>query len=81
MKIQDIMGEPCRYWVQSESNPETRHLVDLFENQCGCADYVCRRRKYEQETGSPYRCRHILACREHFLEDVLDAMKTHHLQK
>lgn len=80
MKITDIMGEPCRYWVDSEST-DGRHLVDLFENQCGCADYVCRRRKYEMETGQPYRCRHIRACREHFLNDVLDAMKTYHLEK
>ena len=75
MKIEPVVGEVCRFFVQSGSNPDGRHLVDLLEGQCGCADYVCRRRAYEAKTGSPYKCRHLRATREFFLDQILSAIK------
>lgn len=75
-----IMGEVGRFWVTSSSG-EGRHLVDLLENQCGCPDYVCRRRAYELENRKPYHCRHLKLARFHFLEEILEHMREHALSK
>ncbi len=75
MRIEPVVGEVCRFFCQSGSAPENRHLVDLLENQCGCASYVCRRRAFERATGSPYRCKHIRAVREFFLDEILSTIK------
>jgi hypothetical protein len=78
MKITAIVGEACRYYVDSESG-DGIHLVDLLEGACGCASYTCNHRRYERETGNRFRCKHLRAVREAFLDDVIDAMKEHAL--
>lgn len=80
MKVTHIMGEPLRFWVSSESG-STPHLVDIGEDACGCADWTCKHRKWQRETGKPYRCKHLKAAREAFLDDVIEAMKVHHLSQ
>ncbi len=75
MKIEPVVGEVCRFWCGSASNPEGKHLVDLLEHECGCASWVCRRRAYEQATGTPYSCKHLRATREFFLDQILSAIK------
>ncbi len=75
MTIRHIMGEPGRFWVSSQSNPNAEHLTDILDNQCGCPDYVCRRRRWEQEHGGKYRCVHLRAAREQFLNEIIERLK------
>lgn len=82
MTITHIMGEPGRLWVASDTNPEQTHLVDILENQCGCPDYVCRRRQWEQaHPDKKYRCKHLIAAREFFLDEVLESIRQYALSK
>lgn len=81
MTIRAITGEVGRYFVQSGSQPEGEHLVDLLEHECGCADYVCRRRAHEIKTGHKYVCRHLFAVRNHFLDEILEAIRTEQLSR
>lgn len=49
--------ELLRYFVESRSDPDNPHLVDLFEWQCGCKDWQFRCQSDPQ--AEP--CDHILA--------------------
>lgn len=73
--VRPILGEVMRYMVGSSSNPDAEHLVDLLENQCGCPDYVCRRREYEQRTKEEYECRHIRAAWKHVKKELRESLK------
>ena len=81
MKITAVVGEAGRYLVDSDSNPDQRHLVDLLEHECGCASWVYRNRKYKEAYGHNFTCRHIAAARQHFCDEVLEAMREHVLHK
>ena len=81
MKVRPIVGECGRYLVQSRTNPEQEHLVDLLEGFCGCADYTCRRRVYEENTGKPFRCSHIREAREFFLNEILERLREEFLNR
>ena len=81
MSIRHIMGEPGRMFVRSASNPEQEHLVDLLEHECGCASWTCRNRKYREQYGHNFTCRHIREAREAFLDEVLDGIREHTLSK
>ena len=81
MKVRPIAGECGRYLVQSSSNPEQEHLVDLLEHFCGCGDYTCRRRVYEENTGKKYLCKHIREAREFFLNEILEQLRQETLSK
>ena len=71
MKVEPIMGETLGFWVQSNSNPEMRHRVDLGEGACGCASFVCNRAKWAATYGVQFRCRHIDAAREYFTNECI----------
>lgn len=80
MTIHAIVGEVCRYYVDSESRPHHRYIVDLMAGdggECSCPSWVCNHRAHKFESGKAYRCKHLLAVREVFLDDVLDSMKQH----
>ena len=75
MKIEPVVGEVGRYFCQSGSEEHTRHLVDLLEDACGCADWTCRHRAHQAKFYAPYRCKHIVAVREFFLDEILETLK------
>ena len=81
MKLTTIAGEPGRYMCESETTPGTSHLVDILENFCGCQDFTCRRRVYQENTGKEYRCKHIRAARDFFTDEVIEAIKEQQLSK
>lgn len=81
MKVEPVMGEPLRFWVESESSPGTRHLVDLLEGACGCASYVCNRRAYAATHGRQWRCKHIIAARESALNNYIETVREHVLAR
>lgn len=67
---------PFRYWVRSGSKRDVKHLVDLEEfggnGQCSCEQFRFRLQpRLAEETA---RCKHILAARERFTDDCIDAM-------
>lgn len=70
-------GDRLRYFVTSESNPRARYLVDLLANggrgECSCRDFCCRCWPIVREGGRA-TCKHVHACREYFLDTVLQAM-------
>lgn len=51
------------YDVHSESRRDVIHRVDLMSDECSCEDFTYSRPKR--------RCKHILACREYFLDYIL----------
>lgn len=70
-------GDRCRYFVTSESNPRARYFVDLLEHEgrgsCSCKDWSCRCWPIVK-AGGQAMCKHLRACREHFLNQILAAM-------
>ena len=83
MTVEPQMGSPGMYWVESNSVPGQRHLVDLLEDggSCGCASYTYRQRAHKAKWGVPYRCRHIIAAREYCLDQFLETVREHMLAK
>ncbi len=75
--VHPVLGEVGRYRVQSRSNASENHLVCIVDNQCGCADYVCRRVAHERLTGMPYRCVHLKLARHFALESYIQTMREH----
>ena len=57
------------FWVESTSNPEQEHRVDITEDMplggCGCAHFVCVVHPMWKRTGQIHRCRHLEAVREY----------------
>lgn len=81
MTVQAVVGEVGRFWVSSETHDDQRHLVDLLEGECGCASFVCNNRRYRQQYGHNFRCKHIKAARENFMDDILESLREHQLSK
>lgn len=57
MTITPFDHEPTRFWVESQTQPGVRHLVDTdYDGKpaCSCHDFMCRERE----------CKHIRAVRE-----------------
>lgn len=72
---------PSTWHVQSASEPETKHLVDLFANgrfgQCSCAHHTFRIQPEIDAGKSPEilpRCKHLQAVRDHFTDMVLERL-------
>lgn len=81
IKVESIMGETGRFRVQSKSHPQRPHMVDLLDRtpigSCSCLDYTTRRwpaYKLSLITSDAYRCKHIKAAREHFMNLILEEM-------
>lgn len=78
--VECVPGEAWRYFVNSKSSPDQRHLVDLTDNfplgSCGCADYVCRRLPNYRKTGNPIRCLHLNAARELIVNYLIKSSAT-----
>lgn len=76
LQVEEI-AERCRYRVHSEADPRRIYLCDLLENDgigsCSCKDWSCRVGPLVKEGKRAY-CKHIVACRAHFLNQVLAAM-------
>lgn len=73
--VTPVMGEIGRYHCQSDTNPNQSHLCDIIDNECGCADFVCRQRKYREKTNRPYLCKHLRAARTYCLEFTINTMR------
>jgi hypothetical protein len=43
MKVEPIIGEKHRYYVQSRSNPDIMYIVDAKDKECGCRGFECRK--------------------------------------
>ena len=69
LRVEPIPGEPLRFRVQSVSDPETMHMVDLGLNDgggfCDCMDFCARRDGFLKATRLPYQdrtaCSHVKA--------------------
>ena len=81
MKVEPQTGSIGMYWVESNSVPGQRHLVDLLSGECGCASYTCRQRAHKAKWGVPYRCKHVTAAREYCIEQFLETVRDHLLAK
>lgn len=68
------------YHVYSETQAETMYDVELLANngngRCTCQDWQMRIGPYLERSEDPPRrfCKHIIACREYFLDDVIKRM-------
>jgi hypothetical protein len=69
LRVEPIAGEPLRFRVESVSEPEQPHTVDLELNNgggfCDCIDFCARRDGFLKATGLPYQdrtaCSHVKA--------------------
>lgn len=81
MTVQAVVGEIARFRVSSESAHDQSHLVDLLEHECGCASWVCNNRRYRQQYGHNFTCKHIKVARESFMDDILESLREHQLSR
>lgn len=98
LRVEPIEGElGLRFWVESESDPETSHLVDISLNggigSCSCASYRCRNANavelalLEKKPLSScigrkeYTCKHIRAVHNYWLCHALPAVIAAHKQQ
>lgn len=71
---------PGRYQVASDKPNTLPYLVDLLaydgEGQCTCQDWEYRIGKYLRDEVPPEKrfCKHILAAREKFLDEIIGLM-------
>lgn len=86
--IKAIQGEVMRFYVKSETSPNT-YLVDLLENKgngaCSCRDFEVRRAKLIREGAELFTdqttCKHIRLCHKWLVRSVLtDLYNAHRLQ-
>lgn len=75
MNVEPVIHEVGRYYVQSETHADQRHLCDILESSCGCAAWTCRQRKHKAATGKPYLCKHLKAARLYAFNDYLEVMR------
>lgn len=75
MKVEPVINEVGRYYVQSETHADQRHLCDILESSCGCAAWTCNHRKHKAETGKPLLCKHLKAARLYAFNDYLEVMR------
>ena len=77
MTIEPIEGEPLRYLVQDRRGGRW-HLVDLGHDAgaCGCEDFEFRSTAAAALGNGPYRCKHVLAARNHLTDEVIASVKT-----
>jgi len=79
--VQPIAGETFRFYVDSRSNPNAPHLVDLesyrWGGQCDCENFKFRKEPDLSKLppsavpDDSYRCSHIKAARSYFLDEIL----------
>lgn len=66
------------FHVQSEANPKKFYHVDLLSRDtngaCSCEHFCCRLQPLIEREESVGRCKHILACREFVLDDMLSKL-------
>lgn len=78
LDVEEIQGEPFRFYVISRSQIEHKHLVDLedynFNGGCGCDGFKFRCEPELSRGANPsdrFRCWHIKRARSHFVDYVL----------
>jgi len=76
VKVTAIPGEVFRYHVQSKSNPNQTHMVDLIEGQCSCVSWTCRQKKYREIYGKPFECCHLKAAWEQVKDGIRQRYKS-----
>jgi len=71
MRVIPIEGERFRFFVQSDTAPDTQYLTDLEEcdgvGMCDCPHWRCRLAKRIAK-GERVRCKHTEAAREFALD-------------
>lgn len=76
MNVREDLHAFAVYWVESESEDDLEHMVDMEDNRplggCGCAHYSCVCLPAFEKTGELKRCKHITAVIEHILENHLE---------
>jgi hypothetical protein len=78
MNIREIPGEALTWWIDSRSEPGKQHRVDWLSTtpNCTCNSWSMKRRAHLEQTGKPYLCAHLIACRDHcwdkMREDIRD---------
>ncbi len=70
MKVTAIPHENFRYHVQSKSNPNQTHMVDLISSECSCISWTCRNKEYTKRTGRPFECCHQQAAWQQVKDDI-----------
>lgn len=75
VKVSFLAGEFTRAHVESWSEGDKPHLVDLASHyplgECSCRDWQCRRLPEWRKTLKSVRCRHLEAAREALLNRIL----------
>lgn len=70
LRVEPIPGEPLRFRVESVSQPDQPHTVDLCVDDhgnyyCDCMDFCARRDGFLKATGLPFQdrtsCSHVKA--------------------
>lgn len=73
-----VFEPPFRWHVQSESEPQFPHLVDLLgyagNGECSCKHFLCRMAPELKQGRKPTpatRCKHIRAAREALINNLI----------
>lgn len=70
-------GGRCVYHVRSEANPSRVYTVDILAHgsagECICKDWQTRRWPTIRDGGRDF-CKHVMAARTYFLDQVLREM-------
>ena len=79
--VEPIEAEWGRCFVHSRTEPNTKHLVDLFEYRgngfCGCAQFRFRCQPALENGAEPsehLQCKHILAAKVAFANSVIEKL-------
>lgn len=71
--MEEIAGEPFRFFVRSFSKPETKYLVDISEHdwrgQCGCNNWHMKIGP-KVKAGERVYCKHVRIARQVALDTV-----------
>ena len=98
LKVEPIRGSlGLQFWVESESDPATPHMVDMAVNNgvgaCSCTSYRCRNAKAIQQAllerkplldmlwNSAYQCKHLKAASLYWMSVALPAVIAAHQQQ
>lgn len=85
--IEPVAGEPGRYYVQSSTRLNMRHLVDMWaydgNGACGCEDFERRFRPHLEGGAVPsihLECKHLRAVRHYSAVELWQTIASHRKQ-
>lgn len=84
LEVIPIPHERMCFFVRSETTPRRAYRVDLLAHagigQCHCADWNTRRWPLIRDGGRS-ACKHVIAAREAFLDDLLQHMAAQEVER